>query len=107
MRTGRPNVAMNRLPAAGDEGWLLPRHAHVVVFDAGDDRHLLTIYDCGAAQNPPRAQLRGHLVRVQADHVVEPTPTGYIAKLREPGRLQRQSRDPDHYVIRPAGTTES
>lgn len=93
---------MNHLPVADDEAWHLARHAHVVVFDAGDDRHLLTIYDCGAAQKPPTAQVRGHLVRVQAEHVIEDSPTGYVVKLREESRLVRQSRSPDHYVIRPA-----
>lgn len=93
---------MNHLRVAADETWHLPRHAHVVVFDAGDDRQLLTIYDCGAAQKPPAAQLRGHLVRVQAEHAIEETPTGYVVKLREPARLVRQSQDPDHYVVRPA-----
>ena len=91
---------MNKLPVVDDETWHLPRHAHVVVFEASDDRHLLTIYDCGAAQKPPTAQLRGHLVRVQADHVVEESPTGYVVKLREESTLVRQSREPDHYVIR-------
>lgn len=92
---------MNKLPVADDEAWHLPRHAHVVVFDAGDDHHLLTIYDCGAAQKPPTAQVRGHLVRVQAEHVMEDSPTGYVVKLRKESQLVRQSREPDHYVIRP------
>jgi len=77
----------------------LPRHAHVVVYDERD-RELVTIYDCGAAQKPPSAQLLGNLVRVDADHELERTPTGYVASLRERAVLERQQED--HWVVRTA-----
>jgi hypothetical protein len=82
--------------ADGNE-WQLPQHAHVVVYDERE-RELLTIYDCGAAQKPPSAQLLGNLVRVKADHELENTVTGYIVRMREKSILKKQ--DDDHYVIR-------
>ncbi len=90
--------------AAGDddgERYRLPRHAHVVVYD-DRERELVTIYDCGAAQKPPSAQFLGNLVRVDADHELDRTPTGYTASLREPSVLERQGED--HWVIRASST---
>ena len=61
---------MNHLAVAGDGTWHLPRHAHVIVHETADGNEFITIYDCGAAQKPPSAQLIGNLVRVDADHWV-------------------------------------
>ena len=98
---------MNHLAPAGEDAWKLARHAHVIVYErrtAGEDadRELLTIYDCAAAQKPPSAQIIGHLVRVDARHEREVTPTGYVVRLREESRLERQpdADGPDGYVIR-------
>lgn len=92
---------MNKLSPAGDERWTLALHAHVIVYEAEDGGELLTIYDCGAGQAPPRAQVLGHLVRVDAAHEQEHQPTGYIVKLREQAELVRQAGEGvDHYVIR-------
>ncbi len=88
---------MNHLPPLGDDRYRLPRHAHVVVYDRRE-RELLTVYDCGAAQKPPSAQLLGNLVRVDAEHELDRTKTGYVARLREPSVLERQAED--HWVIR-------
>jgi hypothetical protein len=88
---------MNHLPVAGEDEWHLPQHAHVVVYE-DDGEGLLTIYDCGAAQKPPSAQVTGNLVRVDADHELVYQPTGYIVKLRERARLERQGEN--HWVIR-------
>ena len=85
-------------PADGD-AWRLPRHAHIVVYDQRE-RELLTVYDCGAAQKPPSAQLLGNLVRVKADSRRRPEQTGYAVSLREPAVLYEQSED--HYVVEPA-----
>jgi hypothetical protein len=86
----------------GETGaWRLPRHAHVVVYDQRE-RELLTIYDCGAAQKPPSAQLLGNLVRVKADCERWATQTGYTVSLREPAVLRAQGED--HYVVEPAET---
>lgn len=89
---------MNHLVSAGADEWRLPRHAHLVVYDHHAGRELLTIYDCGAAQKPPSAQLVGHLVRVDADHRQLRQPDGYILTLREPATLERQADD--HWVVR-------
>ncbi|PSQ17564.1 hypothetical protein BRD00_07645 [Halobacteriales archaeon QS_8_69_26] len=95
---------MNRLAPAEDADpdaprrYHLPRHAHVVVYDERD-RELITVYDCGAAQKPPSAQLLGNLVRVKADAETRHTPTGYTVSLREPAVLHRQGAD--HYVVEP------
>lgn len=90
---------MNHLRTAGERAWHLPQHAHIVVHErdaAGDG--LLTIYDCGAAQKPPSAQLVGTLGRVEADHERRPQPTGYILSLHEPATLKKQ---PDrHWLVR-------
>ncbi|WP_232702179.1 hypothetical protein [Halobacterium wangiae] len=87
---------MNKLPQVDEETWRLARHAHVVVYDAEDGGQLLTIYDCGAAQKPPSAQVVGHLARTDADHERQPQPTGSIVKLREESVLRKQG---DGYVI--------
>ena len=89
---------MNRLAAAGDAAWRLAPHAHVIVHETSDGNEFITIYDCGAAQKPPSAQLIGNLVRVDADHDLLDQPTGYIAKLREESMLVRQ--DDDHWIVR-------
>jgi len=104
---------VNKLPRADTDGadgdgssgspadaWRLARHAHVIVYEAADGGELLTIYDCGAAQAPPSAQIVGHLVRTTADHETERQPTGHIVKLREESVLREQSDG--HYVIEPA-----
>jgi hypothetical protein len=92
---------MNHLaPVDGtDRRWQLPRHAHVVVYEreaSGDG--LLTIYDCGAAQKPPSAQLLGTLESVDARAETEPSPTGRIVKLRERATLEEV--DPERFRIR-------
>ena len=92
---------MNHLAVAGDERWRLAPHAHVIVYETSDGNEFITIYDCGAAQKPPSAQLIGNLVRVDAEHELLDQPTGYIAKLREESVLVRQ--DDDHWVIRADG----
>ncbi len=89
---------MNRLAVADEGRWHLPPHAHVIVHETSDGNEFITIYDCGAAQKPPSAQLIGNLVRVDAAHELLDQPTGYIAKLRESSVLERQ--DADHWVIR-------
>ncbi|WP_255149764.1 hypothetical protein [Halorarius halobius] len=89
---------MNKLPSAGDGRWRLPQHAHLIVYETEDGGEFLTIYDCGAAQKPPSAQVIGNLVRVDADHELERQPTGYIVKMRERAVLVEQ--DDDHFVVR-------
>lgn len=99
---------MNKLVPAGDGRWRLAPHAHVIVYEAEDGGELLTVYDCGAAQSPPRAQVIGHLVRVDADYEQEHQPTGYIVKLREEAELVRQAGEGvDHYVIRAAERSDA
>lgn len=88
---------MNKLPAVGTDRWQLDRHAHIVVFDEPADTDLLTIYDCGAAQKPPSAQIRGNLVNVRTEARIESTPTGYTVRLEETGVLIEQT--PNHYVV--------
>ncbi|WP_439027486.1 hypothetical protein [Haloarchaeobius sp. DT45] len=89
---------MNTLaPTDTDDQWRLPAHAHIVVYEREGGRGLLTIYDCGAAQKPPSAQLLGHLGSVRADHEVQQNPTGYVVRMREPSVLTRQ--DDDHWVV--------
>jgi len=89
---------MNKLAVADEGRYQLPGHAHIVVYERSEGEHLLTIYDCGAAQKPPSAQLIGHLVRVDADHELVDQPDGYIVKLRERATLERQADS--HWVIR-------
>lgn len=91
---------MNKLPRVDEDIWQLARHAHVIAYEARDGGELLTIYDCGAAQKPPTAQIVGNLVRTTAAHETERQPTGYIVKLREEAVLRKQ--DDDHYVIETA-----
>ncbi len=81
----------------GREGYLLPPHAHLVVYDRRE-RELLTVYDCGAAQKPPSAQLLGNLVRVAAAHERTSSPTGYVVSMREPSVLVSQGDG--HWVVR-------
>ncbi|WP_290818704.1 hypothetical protein [Halovivax sp.] len=88
---------MNHLRRTGENRWRLPRHAHLVVYER-DPRGLLTIYDCGAAQKPPSAQLLGDLVSVDARAEVAPNPTGRVVTLREPSTLEEV--EPDRYRIR-------
>jgi hypothetical protein len=88
---------VNRLPEIDDGRFRLARHAHVVVYEADAGDHLVTIYDCGVAQQPPSAQFTGHLVRVRAESSVEHTPTGYVVRLTEGGVLEKQGAD--HWVI--------
>ncbi|WP_440770005.1 hypothetical protein [Natronorubrum sp. DTA28] len=79
---------MNHLVPIDDGNWRLPNHAHVVVYDREPrDGGLLTIYDCGAAQKPPKAQLLGTLESVNADATVESTPTGQVVTLHESATL--------------------
>ena len=87
---------MNRLFQTGEEAWHLPRHAHLVVYERAD-RGLLTIYDCGAAQKPPSAQLLGSLERVDARAEITENPTGRVVSMREPSTLV--ATDPDRYRI--------
>ncbi|WP_327051816.1 hypothetical protein [Halomicrococcus gelatinilyticus] len=91
---------MNKLADAGEDRWHLPQHAHVVVYEAEEGDELLTIYDCGAAQKPPSAQLIGNLVRVRADHEMDRTVTGYVVRMRERSVLEKQGDD--HFVVRRA-----
>ncbi|MFW5919799.1 MAG: hypothetical protein ACOCSF_06355 [Halanaeroarchaeum sp.] len=90
---------MNHLERLDEDRWRLPRHAHIVLYEARDGNELLTIYDSGAAQKPPTAQLIGNLVRVGADHELVYQPNGYISKLREPAVLEAQADR--HWVVRP------
>lgn len=90
---------MNKLPPVADGRWQLEPHAHIVVFDEPAEDELLTVYDCGAAQKPPSAQLRGILVNVRARAKIEQTATGYTVALREPAALVEQT--PDRFVVVP------
>lgn len=90
---------MNKLAQVGEGRWHLPQHAHIIVYEADRGDELLTIYDCGAAQKPPSAQVIGNLVRVRAEHELDRTVTGYIVKMRERSVLVEQ--DADHFVIVP------
>ncbi|WP_306056253.1 hypothetical protein [Natronococcus wangiae] len=85
---------MNHLPEIDDRAWHLPNHAHLVVYEREDgERGLLTIYDCGATQGPPKAQLLGTLESVDADAVIEPSPTGHVVTLHEAATLERGAED--------------
>lgn len=92
---------MNHLPQAGEDRYLLPRHAHLVVYD-GNDRELVTIYDCGAAQKPPTAQLLGTIGRIDCPHDRSRTQTGYVVRLSAPGFLERQA-DGDYRIVSRSG----
>jgi len=89
---------VNKLRPAGGGAWHLPRHARLVVYEARDGNELITVYDCAAAQKSPSAQIRANLVRVDADHELRHTPTGYLVDMREESRLEEQ--DDAHYVVR-------
>ncbi|MEE6210375.1 hypothetical protein U3A55_09420 [Salarchaeum sp. III] len=89
---------MNKLPRVSDGEWQLDRHARIVVYEAESGNELLTIYDCAAAQKPPSAQIRGNLVRIDADHDLRRTPTGYLVDMRERAVLEAQAAS--HYVVR-------
>ena len=90
---------MNHLFQTGDDRWHLPNHAQVVVYEReASDRGLLTIYDCAAAQKPPKAQLLGTLESIDARADTEPNPTGRVVKLREEATLERAGGD--RYRIR-------
>ncbi|WP_435347689.1 hypothetical protein [Haloarchaeobius sp. HRN-SO-5] len=90
---------MNTLvPADGEGRYRLPRHAHIVVYERDGGRGLLTVYDCGAAQKPPTAQLLGDMGSVRADHEVQSNPTGYVVRMREPSVLVREGDS--HWVVR-------
>lgn len=95
---GHTLPAVNKLPVAGEDAWKLPRHAHIIVYETDDGNEFLTVYDCGAAQKPPSAQVIGNLVRVDAEHETERQPTGYVVRMREESRLERL--DEDHWVVR-------
>ena len=91
---------------AASERYLLPRHAHIVVYerdaaaDSDDDgaSQLVTIYDCGAAQKPPSAQLLGQLGSVRAACETTRNPTGYVVSMREPSVLVVEGDG--QYVVR-------
>ncbi|NHN41508.1 hypothetical protein G9C85_07635 [Halorubellus sp. JP-L1] len=114
--------------AADDDGngerYLLPKHAHIVVYERerddvdgndddgsdtdggdGDGAHetdragqLVTVYDCGAAQKPPSAQLLGELGSVRAACETAENPTGYVCRMREPAVLVDEGDG--HFVVR-------
>ena len=89
---------MNHLQPAGEASWNLPNHAHLVVYVRDDgDGGLLTIYDCGASQAPPKAKLLGLLEAVDVEAETVHQPVGQIVKLREPGTLERTA--PGRYRI--------
>jgi hypothetical protein len=70
--------------------------------DESDDTgasQLVTIYDCGAAQKPPSAQLLGQLGSVRAACETTRNPTGYVVSMREPSVLVDE--DDGQYVVRP------
>ncbi|TYL40693.1 hypothetical protein CV102_00575 [Natronococcus pandeyae] len=85
---------MNHLREIGDRAWHLPNHAHLVVYEREDgERGLLTVYDCGATQSGPKAQLLGTLESVDADAAIEPNPTGRVVTLHEPATLERTAEN--------------
>lgn len=91
---------MNHLEPVAENRWNLQRHAHLVIYeregtngDGGDQRGLLTIYDCGAAQKPPSAQLLGTLESVDARAEINRNPTGRVVRMREPSILERRPGD--------------
>jgi len=112
LRDDRSHLRVNHLaPApvddaeeAASERYLLPQHAHIVVYErdaAGDSEgasQLVTIYDCGAAQKPPSAQLLGQLGSVRAACETTRNPTGYVVSMREPSVLVAEGDG--QYVVR-------
>lgn len=101
---------MNHLPPVGSGRWRLPRHAHLVIYER-EEGGLLTIYDCGAAQKPPSAQLLGTLERVGVEAETHETPTGSVVSLRESAVLEEVAvdryrivrEDSQHRVTEPLG----
>jgi hypothetical protein len=89
---------VNRLPTVGRNAWQLAPHAHLIIHETADGNEFITIYDCGASQKPPSAQLIGNLVRVRTEHESLAQPTGYIVKLRELSVLVRE--DEAHWLVR-------
>jgi hypothetical protein len=83
---------VNTLFQTGDDRWHLPRHAHIVVYER-DEGGLLTIYDCGAAQKPPSAQLLGTLVAVEPRAEITANPTGRVVRMREESTLVAEADD--------------
>lgn len=89
---------MNHLHQIGEQSWHLPNHARLVVYEREDGaRGLLTVYDCGATQGPPKAQLLGTLEGVDADAAIRSNPTGRVVTLHETATLERV--DGDRYRI--------
>lgn len=78
---------MNHLPTAGQQAWKPPGTLTWSCTNATGATDW-SVYDCGAAQKPPSAQLVGTLGRVDADHRRRPPATGYALTLREPARLE-------------------
>lgn len=91
------SYSVNKLANKGDNQWHLPRHAYIIVYETETGEEFLTIYDCGAAQKPPTAQITGNLIRVKADHETEKTQTGYIVRMMEKSILKRE--DEKHWII--------
>ncbi|XGI82691.1 hypothetical protein ACEU6E_05245 [Halorutilales archaeon Cl-col2-1] len=90
---------MNKLLKAGETEWYLPIHAYIVVYETESGEELLTIYENGSVQKPPKAQVTGNLVRIKPENEVERTQTGYIVRMRERSVLRKQ--DDDHWIILP------
>ncbi len=87
---------MNHLARLDTDRYALPQHARIIVYD-GNERELITIYDCGVAQKPPSAQFLGNLGRVDVEHELERTPTGYAVSLRQSAVLEHLGAD--HYRV--------
>lgn len=100
---------------AAVERYLLPQHAHIVVYERDqatastadadetdaettEASQLVTVYDCGAAQKPPSAQLLGELGSVRAACETTRNPTGYVVSMREASVLVDEGDG--HYVVR-------
>lgn len=85
---------MNHLRRTGEQSWNLPNHAHLVVYEREDgERGLLTIYDCGATQGSPKAQLLGTLEAVDVDAAIRSNPTGRVVTLHETASLERTAEN--------------
>lgn len=84
---------MNHLEPAGEHRFHLPKHAHIVVYERDGERGLLTVYDCGAAQKPPSAQLLGTLETVDARAEIDATPTGRVVSMRDRSILEEVTTD--------------